>query len=246
MKMKNNKPVILFVLLLLGLAGCNRNPVNWQEALKHAEKRTELNLISANISSIPDDIGKFVNLEVLNLNYNNLSYLPENISSLSKLKTLCINTNKLTSIPTSIGKLGHLEYISLMNNNLTTLPNEIMCLPRLRILHLEGNPIPEEEQMRIETLLPNTKIYFDFNEHYFPYVYYFNKGLALMQEGKFSYALWYTNKVIKLVPGESDPYLLRGIINYNLNNKQGACADWNKAQQLNNKNAQQYLSSYCQ
>ena len=240
----NFNKLIILILSLLTLIGCNKNEKSWQDAMKKPDCKV-LYLIGAHINSIPIEVNKFSRLEELNLNFNNLDIIPDYIFNLKNLKILVLNSNQIRYIPPTIGFMNKLEYLSLTNNKLDSLPDQIANLKGLKILHLEGNNINEERQNRLEKLLPQTKIYFDFNETYYPGVFYYNKGIAFLQDGEFNYALKYMNKAIKELPDESETYVIRGVINYNLKNNQAACIDWYKAKEMKNKNADLYIITNC-
>jgi len=101
-----------------------------------------------------------IELETLDLENNNLPSLPFAIGSLKSLERLDLDSNNITSLPAEIGKMRSLIWLYLSDNNLTTLPAEIGNLQGLKRLFLQDNPIPETEQQRIRSLLPNCKIFF--------------------------------------------------------------------------------------
>ena len=78
------------------------------------------------------------------------------------MKILNLENNQLTSLPAEIGKLEKLERLYLDNNELTSLPAEIGKLEKLEELDLINNPIPKEEIENLKELLPNCKIYSDY------------------------------------------------------------------------------------
>ncbi|MBL4649759.1 MAG: leucine-rich repeat domain-containing protein, partial [Aureispira sp.] len=63
-------------------------------------------------------------------------------------------------LPESIGDLENLEHLDLGYNQLKSLPESIKNLKKLKLLKLERNKLSEEEQAKIKTWLPNTKILF--------------------------------------------------------------------------------------
>ena len=99
-----------------------------------------LDMRSHNLTSIPKEIGKLKNLKVLYLGHNKLTSLPESIGNLTKLEELHLSYNNLESIPSSIGKLKKLRKLYLQNNKLTSLPRGIEDLASLRYLGLKSNP----------------------------------------------------------------------------------------------------------
>jgi len=75
---------------------------------------------------------------------------------------LYLDNNQLTSLPTEIGNLVNLKCLYLYNNKLTSLPTEIGNLEKLERLGLRNNHIPKEEIEKLKELLPNCKIYNDY------------------------------------------------------------------------------------
>jgi len=226
------------------LTSCRQNtdPTN---PIKSPVKVNKIEWIGKNLTSIPSSLYQCQNLKELNLNFNNLEYLPDEISRLQNLTSITLNKNKLSVLPATIGSLSKLQYLSLIYNNLQFLPDEIRFLSNLKILHLEGNPIPEAEIARIDSMLPNTKIYFSFYEHYDPVSYYFNHANELLQKGYVQYAEKYAEKAVNARPDISETFLLRAICKYNLKDKTGACGDVRKAAQMNNKQAYNYMITFC-
>ena len=86
--------------------------------------------------------------------------MPPEIASLSKLRILELNRNLITALPPQIGQLVNLEKIELWDNEIDTVPDEIKNLKKLKILELRGILFTDDEQFRIQKLLPDTRIYF--------------------------------------------------------------------------------------
>ena len=80
-------------------------------------------------------------LTILDLYANQLTTLPAEICRLINLTTLSLSYNRLTTLPVEICKLINLTELYLGGNRLTTLPIEICRLINLTIIDLSGNPI---------------------------------------------------------------------------------------------------------
>ncbi len=129
---------------------------------------TELSLSNCKLKTLPDSIGNFPSLRVLNLERNQLTSLPDSIGNLSHLDTLCLsenqliilsdsisnltslrklvlNDNRLRLLPDSIGNLYSLKLLNLERNLLTTLPKSIKNLESLKFLDLEGNNLKNSD-----------------------------------------------------------------------------------------------------
>lgn len=90
---------------------------------------TELNVSNNELTELPPDVDKLVNLEVLVLSTNRLTKLPPQISSLRKLRELDLEENELECIPSDIGKYTYFHLRYLLNE--LQQCNEIIFLPKL-------------------------------------------------------------------------------------------------------------------
>ena len=119
----------------------------------------ELDLSKNKIDSIPHEIGSFKMLTSLNLSGNNLEMLPDEIGQLSSLTYLNLNRNRILALPSTIGNLSNLEILELWDNELYGIPDQIGNLKKLKALELRGILFSDDEGARIDSLLPNTKIF---------------------------------------------------------------------------------------
>ncbi len=92
------------------------------------------------ISSIPKEIGKLINLKVLNLCCNKLSILPDEIGKLINLSELNLAGNQLVILPNEVGNLKDLLSLNLGGNQLVELPIDIVNLKNLSELSILRNP----------------------------------------------------------------------------------------------------------
>lgn len=121
-----------------------------------------LELTRNNISDLPDSFVNLKSLKSLDLYFNPISVLPDDMNQLTNLKRLSLGKTTLWSFGETIEKLIHtnLENLALNNNNLEFLPPNIQYLKSLTTLNLTGNNFPNKEKERLQSLLPNCKIYF--------------------------------------------------------------------------------------
>ena len=98
--------------------------------------------------------------EALFLSGERRESLPLGVCNLKVIKRLYLRKTELSTFPIEISNMHSLEYLFLQDNNLTSIPDEIANLKKLDWLYLSRNPIPELEQERIKSLLPNCEIYF--------------------------------------------------------------------------------------
>ena len=154
-----------------------------EEALKEPEKVYKLSLKKNHLESFPMEILQFKNiqfldlsrnkiveipveiknltlLQELNLSRNEIEEIPKEITKLTHLKALYLNQNNIAAIPVQIGNLSKLEILDMWSNDLVFFPDELEQLKNLKKLDLRAILLSENEQKRIEELLPHVKIYF--------------------------------------------------------------------------------------
>ncbi len=107
-----------------------------------------------NGTSIPDDIGKFTELQDLDLSLNFMTgTIPESIKNLTNLKFLALAQNSLTGTVPDLRGLTQLSLLILNNNNLRGPLDMIMQLPSLSTLYFYGNYIPGDLPRNISSSL---------------------------------------------------------------------------------------------
>jgi len=119
----------------------------------------ELDLSKNRLDSVPAAIGELTNLTSLNISGNNLELLPDELGKLANLTYLNLNRNKIVALPSTIGDLSNLEILELWDNELSGIPDQIGKLKKLKALELRGILFSEDEAARIDSLLPNTKVF---------------------------------------------------------------------------------------
>lgn len=87
-------------------------------------------------------------LKVMVLRNNSLTSIPENITTFSNLEHLDVSFNQLTSIPECIGTLTNLKNLNLSNNTITELPPSITQLMKLNTLWISHNNIETIPSLR--------------------------------------------------------------------------------------------------
>jgi Leucine-rich repeat (LRR) protein len=154
-----------------------------EAALKDPDKVIRLELRRKHLKAFPKEIFQFKNLQYLDLSKNDIEEIPAEIAQLTDLQYFSISKNELTTLPPQIGELKHLFYLNVNQNNLSSLPpqigqleslknmdlwsnnidkfpDEIRNLKELRILDLRVILIPDQEQERVQAMLPWAKVYF--------------------------------------------------------------------------------------
>jgi Flp pilus assembly protein TadD len=74
---------------------------------------------------------------------------------------------------------------------------------------------------------------------------YMERGTLLLEVGKFKAAVTDFSKVLFLEPTFSAAYIGRGKAKFGLGNTEGACADWTRAAELNDPEAEILMRESC-
>ncbi len=92
------------------------------------------------LQTIPRELEKFPNLEVLNLSHNSISEIPKGFKFPESLLRLNLSQNKFTRIPPSLATHPNLYQLDLSNNQIETDSGAILPTS-LRILDLSNNKL---------------------------------------------------------------------------------------------------------
>ena len=96
------------------------------------------------VNDLPNWIGDFKNLKVLNIGNNNYTgVLPAEIGKLSKLTKLDVGVNKLSgNLPEEIGNLSSLDTLNLGKNNFSgQLPLSMINLSKLAFFNMDSTQL---------------------------------------------------------------------------------------------------------
>jgi len=120
-----------------------------------------LNLNCLNLTCIPEQIEKLVNLQEFSCESNQLQFLPEEITQLINLHSLLIGNNKIKKLPKNIGNLINLYSLECLGNLLRSVPKSIAKLNEtLKFIDFTKNKFRNKEKDKISKILPNTDIYY--------------------------------------------------------------------------------------
>jgi Leucine-rich repeat (LRR) protein len=145
------------------------NNINWLSSLPVSEwfgiTVQDSSVIAIELSrnhlsgQIPNDIGQFANLEILNLSDNNLSGgLPDFMINLATLKTLDLSHNHFNGNLTNIyGSFNSLISLDISYNNFNgSIPKDLGKMIQLKILNLSDNNFQNKipiELFRLQNLV---------------------------------------------------------------------------------------------
>lgn len=108
-------------------------------ATKYPEMVKHLNLMYNDLTSIPEVVFKFKNLEVLDISNNKIEILSERLSELPKLSKLFVNANKIQSLPPNFASLK-ITTLYIQINPVNELPNFHTFIPSSVVKLEAGNP----------------------------------------------------------------------------------------------------------
>jgi adenylate cyclase len=118
----------------------NHNPVTRFGVSQAVPSLTALNLASAKLAQLPEDLfSKLTGLTKLILDKNHFTSLSNNIGRLYRLEHLSVARNSLDVLPAEIGRLVELRYLDVRENNLSHLPSELWYARRLETLNVSSN-----------------------------------------------------------------------------------------------------------
>jgi adenylate cyclase len=118
----------------------NHNPVTRFGLTQAVPSLTALNLASAKLAQLPEDLfGKLTGMTKLILDKNHFTSLSNNIGKLYRLEHLSVARNSLDVLPAEIGRLVELRYLDVRENNLGHLPPELWYARRLETLNVSSN-----------------------------------------------------------------------------------------------------------
>ncbi|NXN38243.1 LRC39 protein, partial [Rhinoptilus africanus] len=114
-----------------------------------------LDLSRNSIESVPKEIGQLTSLQDLLLSYNRIKSVPKEISNCVSLERLELAVNRsISDLPPQLSDLKKLSHIDLCMNQFTTIPSALLNMPNLEWLDMGGNKLQElpDEIDRMENL----------------------------------------------------------------------------------------------
>ncbi|KAJ7401454.1 Leucine-rich repeat-containing protein 39 [Pitangus sulphuratus] len=103
-----------------------------------------LDLSRNSIESVPKEIGQLTSLQELLLSYNRIKSVPKEISNCVSLERLELAVNRsICDLPPQLSDLKKLSHIDLCMNQFTTIPSALLNMPHLEWLDMGGNKLQE-------------------------------------------------------------------------------------------------------
>jgi Leucine-rich repeat (LRR) protein len=102
-----------------------------------------LNLKENKISSLPDDVGDFSQLTLLDCSFNNFTEFPKQLCKCISLYEIRFNNNKIVKLPKEIGQFTNIWTLDFSNNQLKKIPDEICNLKNVKQLNFCNNQLTE-------------------------------------------------------------------------------------------------------
>ncbi|XP_076945810.1 LRR repeats and ubiquitin-like domain-containing protein At2g30105 [Bidens hawaiensis] len=112
--------------------------VSWK-GLSLLKSLAFLNLNQNFLTSLPSDLGCLTMLKELHVAHNKLTSLPDEVGLLVHLEVLEANDNRLTTITSCIGSCSALVEVEFSQNLLIELPETLSNLTNLKALYLHNN-----------------------------------------------------------------------------------------------------------
>jgi serine/threonine protein phosphatase PrpC/Leucine-rich repeat (LRR) protein len=112
--------------------------VDSDRALFDAQGVKRLYLMRNQLSALPDELTRLVELEQLNLSFNCFDALPECVTQLTSLTELLLCGNRFGELPAGLASLP-LVHVDLMSNFMAALPSVVPSLTRLTQLNVRRN-----------------------------------------------------------------------------------------------------------
>ena len=117
------------------------NDVHVLNNLPDPLKITRINLAGNHIPVLPDSIGMFLNLRVMDISANGLAYITPRIGELRHLKTLIAKNNNLVDLPKEFARLVALENLNLSGNGFESFMPQMFELVSLKTLLFGANRV---------------------------------------------------------------------------------------------------------
>ncbi|MCI4670975.1 MAG: leucine-rich repeat domain-containing protein [Bacteroidia bacterium] len=129
-----------------------------QEAMAKPQEVYKLTLTGQKLTSIPNQVFYFSNIQVLDLGDNKIKLLPSEIAQLKNLQVLILTGNKLRFLPEEMKEMQNLHTLFVASNRLVEFPAWLGGLSKLRTLNVSSNNLTSYDIKLLEYQLPRCEI----------------------------------------------------------------------------------------
>lgn len=96
------------------------------QMIKYNPKTYSIDLSHGDMTMIPNNLRKLVNLRIIHLSGNRLVNIPDWFADLENLEQVYLDNNQLRTLPESIVKLDNLLIFSIYNNDFDSVPSTVV------------------------------------------------------------------------------------------------------------------------
>jgi hypothetical protein len=137
---------LLFVFALAGVYTHAQKDGIYRDlvlAKQEPGKVITLDLSYSNLTSLPEEVKEFKNMEGLFVQFNNIKVLPAWLNGINALQRIIINDNYDLDLAHSLDNIKNtkLHYLNVSNCNIPSIPLEIVYFTGLQDLDFSGNAI---------------------------------------------------------------------------------------------------------
>jgi Leucine-rich repeat (LRR) protein len=121
-----------------------------------------LSLQGLKLTSVPNAVFNFKNLKYLDLSKNKIEILPDDLCQLTQIEVLILNRNPLTFLPQCVGNhLTRLKAIDLYETEISNLPSSLESVETLKFIDFQGIQMRQEEIDELKKRFPLIQFVFD-------------------------------------------------------------------------------------
>lgn len=128
------------------------------EAMRNPAAVYKLSLSGQKLRTIPEEVFRMSNLQILNLSGNRIEDVPAEIRNLKNLQIIILSNNRIRVLPDAFRELENLTHLYLGRNRLVEVSAWVGGLSKLRVLDVSFNHLTEYEIQRLQQRMPRCLI----------------------------------------------------------------------------------------